>query len=146
MDHLGSSSSGGNPYSQGEPFFDLLQPNTSSGYHHASQNSPPVYFANDDVLPSMDFQPIVDSVGKGKADDNMRGWQSQSANSVRFLPSRLLRSIRRVPVLFESFVIVSTTSCLLISTFEVLCDPGLSCERNCYQFAILCLVCVILTL
>lgn len=89
MDHLGSSSSGGNPYSQGEPFFDLLQPNTSSGYHHGAQNSPPVYFANDDVLPSMDFQPIVDSVGKGKADDNMRGWQSQSANSVRFLPSRV---------------------------------------------------------
>lgn len=86
MDHLGSSSSsGGNQYSQGEPFFDLLHPNTSSGYH-GSQNSPPVYFANDDVLPNMDFQPIVDAVGKGKADDSMRGWQSQSANSVCFRP------------------------------------------------------------
>lgn len=88
MDHLGSSSSG-NPYSQGEPFFDLLQPNSNSGYHGA-QNSPPVYFANDDVLPSMDFQPIVDAVGKGKGDDSKRGWQSQPANSVRFLPLLLL--------------------------------------------------------
>lgn len=88
MDHLGSSSSNtGIPHSsQGEPFFDLLQPNSNSGYHGA-QISPPVYFSNDDVLPSMDFQPIVDTIGKGKVDDSKRGWQqSQPASSVRFLP------------------------------------------------------------
>ena len=83
MDHLGSSLGGSN-YSQGEPFFDLLQPNSSSGYH-GTQNSPPAYFANDDVLPSMDFQPLVDTVGKGKVDDSKRGWQSQPANSVCYL-------------------------------------------------------------
>lgn len=77
MDHLGFSSSG-NPYSQGEPFFDLLQPNT--------KDSTPVYFSNDDVLPNMDFQPSVDTVGKGKVDESLRGWQSQPANSVCFLP------------------------------------------------------------
>ncbi|KAG0599612.1 hypothetical protein M758_12G165500 [Ceratodon purpureus] len=87
MDHLGSSSAGGNQYSQGEPFFDLLQPTTTSSGYHGAQNSPPVYFANDDVLPNMDFQPMVDAVGKGKADDSMRGWQSQSANSRNLAPA-----------------------------------------------------------
>jgi hypothetical protein len=86
MEPLGSSSNA-NSYSQSEPFFDLLQPNSKPGYH-AAQNSPPVYFSNDDVLANMDFQPIVDTVGKGKVDDNTRAWQqSQPANSRNHAPS-----------------------------------------------------------
>lgn len=80
MDRLGFSSNG-NQYPQGEPFFDLLQSNTNSGYY-GSQNSPPVYFANDDVLPGLDFQPMVDGCGKEKMDSIKRVWQSQPANSV----------------------------------------------------------------
>lgn len=85
MDHVGSSSSA-NQYAQGEPFFDLLQTNPNSGYS-GSQKSPPVYFGDDDVLPSMDFQPMMDTGVKGKVDDSKRGWPSQhsnTSNSVRF--------------------------------------------------------------